>query len=82
MPGGFTPASRAVVKEKTKQISHVHDVTRCGPGLMVVYKSGYSGTISFAYLVEKYGWSVQMYLPDDRGDFAVLMPITEVPADA
>lgn len=79
MPGGFTAAPRAVVKERVSSAEHIWDVQDCGPGIVAVQLHDYDGTVSYTAPVEGMGWHLAEYIPTEGGDIEILMPITEVP---
>lgn len=80
MPSQFTPADRDTVRSAIEEHSHVHDTTTIGGGLMVLYHASSHDVTVRGYdgLTRKHGWYVALYEPDENGDKAILMPITEV----
>lgn len=79
MPRPFTPADREEVVEAFNDLDNVHDAVECGPGVGVVYKRSENHRRTYTRLVEDHGWYIDSYEPREAGDYAIAMPITEVP---
>lgn len=75
----FTPAPREEVFERSDTAEHVFKAGRCGPGVIEVWRGDMDENArAYTALTTEYGWYIDTLIPREYGNYAILMPITEV----
>lgn len=73
----ITVDDRDSVRDHVEDVDWIHDVMKCGPGLIAVERAAKADDATAAtQLLDDHGWYEASRVPSNGGDYIVLMPVT------